>query len=206
VWVDLTVKIKESNLVYPGDEPLVIKKVKDTKVDGYNLNQLSLNMHLGTHLDFKNHFYSKTQNLDFTQFMGKANVIKPLVVQGVVLTSDLAKKYHEQTFQERILILNLNHADKFNTKSYYEEITFEPSIYHFLVENNIKILGADLPSFSYLKETDFKMHKDLLKLDMFLLENLANLNELTNHVYLVALPLSIEGIEASLVRAVAKNI
>ncbi|MDT8337461.1 MAG: cyclase family protein, partial [Candidatus Izemoplasmatales bacterium] len=174
--------------------------------DGYNLHQLYLNMHIGTHIDFKNHVYAKEEEINFEKFMGKANVIKPNIVQGVILTSDLENKYHQQKYKERILLLDLNHGNKFNTKAYYEHAIFEPSIYNFLKENNITLLGADIPNFSYHHELDLKMHKDLLKSGIHLLENLTNIDKLNDHVYILALPLNIESIEASLVRAIAKNI
>ena len=205
-WIDLTVKIKKNNLVFPGDPPLEITKVKNLTEDGYNLNQLYLNMHIGTHLDFKNHMFAKDEPVEFEQFMGKANVIRPLVIEGVVSTQDLAEKYQELRYQERILILDLNHSQKYNTKAYYDYITFEPKFFTFLKDNNITLLGADLPTFAYFKESDFRMHKDLLKSGIHLLENLTNLNSLNNHIYLLALPLSFESIDGSLVRAIAKNL
>ncbi|MGD9760824.1 MAG: cyclase family protein [Candidatus Izemoplasmatales bacterium] len=205
-WIDLTVKIKKNNLVFPGDPTLEITKIKNLTEDGYNLNQLNLNMHIGTHIDFKNHMFAKEEPVEFEQFMGKANVIRPLVIEGVVSTQDLAEKYCELRYQERILILDLKHSQKFNTKSYYDYITFDPKLFTFLKDNNISLLGADLPTFAYFKESDYRMHKDLLKSGIYLLENLTNLDKLSNHIYLLALPLSFESIDGSLVRAIAKNI
>lgn len=205
-WIDLTVKITKSNLVFPGDEPLEITKVKNITEDGYNLNQLYLNMHIGTHLDFKNHVYAKEEEINFENFMGKANVIRPNLVQGIVKTADLEHEYQQLKYKEKILLLDFNHSQKFNTKAYYDHPIFEQSIYNFLKDYNITLLGADIPNFSYYHELDLKMHKDLLKSGIHLLENLTNLDKLNSHVYLLALPLNIETIEASLVRAIAKNI
>ena len=67
-WIDLTVLIKKTNLTFPGDEQLEITKVKSLSEDGYNLNQLYLNMHLGTHIDFKNHVSVKEEEIDFNDF------------------------------------------------------------------------------------------------------------------------------------------
>ena len=205
-WIDLSVKIKKANLVYPGDEPLELKKVKSLSEDGFNLHQLNINMHLGTHIDFKNHVSTKENDIIFEDFLGKANVIRPEILNNVISTEDVEDKYLNLTYQERILILDLHHYYKFNTKSYYECPKFEPSIFRFLKDNNINVLGADIPDFSYFNDHELKMHKDLLKSDIYLIENLTNLSQLTSHIYLVALPLEIEGVEASLVRAIAKNI
>ena len=83
-WIDLTVNVKKSNLVFPGDDNLEIKKVKNLTDDGYNLNELTLNMHIGTHIDFKSHVYAKEEELIFQDFMGKANVIRPKVVDRII--------------------------------------------------------------------------------------------------------------------------
>jgi len=205
-WIDLTVLIKKTNLIFPGDEQLEITKVKSLSEDGYNLNQLYLNMHLGTHVDFKNHVSVKEEEIDFNDFLGKANVIRPKIIDSVVSTEDLRTKYEALIYKERILLLDLHHASKFNTKAYYEPIYFEPSIYQFLREYNINLLGSDLPTFIYKNDPDLKMHRECLKNGIRLIENLTNLNQLTSHIYFLGLPLSIEGIEASLIRAVAKNI
>jgi kynurenine formamidase len=205
-WIDLTVLIKKTNLTFPGDEQLEITKVKSLSEDGYNLNQLYLNMHLGTHIDFKNHVSVKEEEIDFNDFLGKANVIRPKIIDSIVSTDDLRNKYEELLYKERILILDLHNAQKFNTKAYFEPIYFEPSIYSFLREYNISLFGADIPTFMYKNENDLKMHRECLKNGIRLIENLTNLHQLTSHVYFLGLPLSIDGIEASLIRAVAKNI
>lgn len=204
-WIDLTVKIKTDNLVFPGDDKLRISRVRKVEDDGYNLSTITMNMHIGTHIDFKNHMYAKPDSPEFSDFMGKANVIRPKIVDNLIITQSIESQYFQQRFQERILLLNLDHYKKFNTIEYYNQPKFEPSIYNFLRNNKIKLLGADLPNFVYLDEKNFKMHKDLLKSEIYLLENLTNMNKLTNHIYLIALPLDFEDVEASLVRAVAKN-
>lgn len=205
-WIDLTVNVKKSNLVFPGDDNLEIKKVKNLTDDGYNLNELTLNMHIGTHIDFKSHVYAKEEELNFQDFMGKANIIRPKVIDRIISTKDIVEKYDNLYYKEKILILDLKHHPLFNSSKYYDCPKFEPSILTFLKDNNITLLGADLPTFVYKEEADLKMHKDLLKNKIHLLENLTNLDEVGGHIYLLALPLNIEGMEASLVRAIAKNI
>ena len=204
-WIDLSIKIKLDNLVYPGDEKPKIQKLNTVEIDGFNLSSIKMNMHIGTHIDFKNHVTNKPDSPDFTNFMGKANLVRPKIVDNVISTISIESQYFLQKYQEKILLLDLNHGRKFNTKDYYTQPKFEPSIFNFLRNNNIKLLGADLPTFAYQDEKNLKMHKDLLKSDVYLLENLTNLGKLTEHVYLIALPIDLENIEASLVRAVAKN-
>ncbi len=207
-WIDLTVSITKDYLVYPGDEKFEIKQTKTIENDGFNMSTLKLNMHIGTHIDFRSHALKlkSLEEIDFSNFIGKANVIKPNIVDNIISTKDIEEQYNQLEYRERILFLDLNYAARINTQKYYEPIYFEPKIFKFLNENNITILGADIPSFSYFNEEGLRMHKDLLGKNIYLIENLTNLNLLNNHFYFVGLPLKISGVEASLIRAVAKNL
>ena len=69
------------------------------------------------------------------------------------------------------------------------------------IENNIKMIGFDMPS---PDRFPFESHKMLLKNEIFILENLCNIEKLLNakEFKIAAFPLKIEA-EGSLVRAVA---
>ncbi len=207
-WIDLSVAISDKYLVYPGDEALAIRQTRDLKNDGYNLNQLYLNMHIGTHVDFPSHVVELKikEEIDFNCFIGKANIIKPEVVNNVVSTKDLESKYYKLLNREKILLLDLNKAGQINTNEYYDQIVFEPLILDFFLKNEITTLGADIPSFAYVNDDNLLMHKDLLGNNIFLIENLTNLHLLKPHFYFIGLPLKIENVEASLIRAIAKNL
>ena len=133
-------------------------------------------------------YQSKKKRLTSTIFLGKANVIRPKIIDSIVSTDDLRSKYEELLYKEKILLLDLHNAQKFNTKAYFEPIYFEPSIYSFLREYNISLLGADIPTFMYKNENDLKMHRECLKNGIRLIENLTNLHQLTSHIYFLGLP------------------
>jgi len=207
-WIDLTVSITKNYLVYPGDKNLEIKQTRTIENDGYNLSQLNLNMHIGTHIDFRSHALKlkSQEEINFENFIGKGNVIRPAIIDNIVSTKDLEMQYNNLNYREKILFLDLKNAAKINTSEYYKPILFEPKIFKFLSENNIAILGADIPNFSYVNEEGLRMHKDLLGRNIYLIENLTNLDLLNHHFYFVGLPLKIFNVEASMIRAVAKNL
>lgn len=207
-WIDLSQTVSEDYLVFPGDEKLEIKQVKNIKDDGYNLSQLNMNMHIGTHIDFRSHVLElkNHEKIDFENFLGKGNVIRPAIINHIVSTKDLETKYNKLRNREKILFLDLNHTSQINTAKYYEQVVFEPMIFDFLTKNNISILGADIPNFSYVNEKNLRMHKDLLGEKIHLIENLTNLHLLNQHFYFIGLPLKIKNVEASMIRAIAKNL
>ena len=203
-WIDLSVRINDLTLAYPGDDPLKIEWVKSFKNDGFNLSKISTTMHEGTHIDFKKHLGFEDR-VTFDQFIGPANVIFLKAVHNIIKTSDILHAYQILEKKEDILIISTGHETKFNHKSYFDFPKFDNDILDFLSNNNIRLFGGDLPSFEYADEVNLQMHKDLLSRDIYIIENLKNLNKLTSHIDFIALPLSIDSLEASMVRAIGKN-
>lgn len=205
-WIDISIEINEKTLAFPGDNSLKMDWVKRFNQDGYNLSILSLNMHIGTHIDYKKHVLDEEDSISIDQFMGKANVIFMEPKNNLIRTNDILHAYQYIENKEDILIISTNHEKKLNTKEYFEYPKFEKSIFKFLKSNNIKLFGADLPSFEYNEDNMLDMHKDLLGHDIYLVENLCHLNSLRSHIDFIAIPLPIKDIEASMVRALAKNL
>ncbi len=205
-WKDISIQINENTLPFPGDEPLKIDWVKSLNRDGYNLSILSLNMHVGTHIDYKKHVLNEEDFISFDQFIGKANVIFIEAKDHVIRTKDIKLAYQYIENKENILIISTNHEKELNKKSYFKYPKFEKSIFQFLLDNNINLLGGDLPSFEYDEGQMLTMHKDLLSHNIYLIENLRGLNQLSSHIDFMAIPLPIDGLEASMIRALAKNL
>jgi len=197
--------IDENSLPFPGDEPLNIVWKKTLDRDGYNLSNVSLNMHLGTHIDFKKHVMDDHGKDSFNYYMGQANVIFLQVKNGVIKTNDIRHAYQYIEKKEKVLFIETGHGSKMNTEAYYHYPKFQESIYQFLMDNQIDILGADLPSYEYIKGDMLKMHQDLLGNHIYLIENLRALNHLSSHIELMVLPVPIKGLEAAMVNVYAKK-
>ena len=205
-WVSLSMMIDESTMPYPGDDSLTIKWDKQIKDVGYNLSNISLSMHLGTHVDYKKHVLDVEDDFKPDFFMGKANIIHVLPVNNIIRTKDIEKAYLESNHLENKLMIDTSHQSKLNTKDYFNPPLFEESIFNFLKKYQILLLGSDLPSYEYL-DTDFlKMHKDLLGQGIYLIENMINLKKMSNHIEMIALPLPIKNLEASILNIIAKNL
>jgi arylformamidase len=205
-WIDLSLEIDKDTLPFPGDNPLKLDWEKSFDQDGYNLSILSLTMHLGTHIDYKKHVLNVEDKISHNQFMGKANVIFIEPSNHLIKTNDIIQAYQYIENKEDILIMSINHEKKLNEEAYFKYPKFEKSIFKFLMANHIRLLGADLPSFEYEEGNLLEMHKDLLNHDIYLIENLCHLDVLRSHIEFIALPLPIKTLEASMVRAIAKNL
>lgn len=205
-WVSLSMMIDESTMPYPGDDPLTIKWDKQIKDVGYNLSNISLSMHLGTHVDYKKHVLDVEDDIKPDYFIGKANVINVLPVDNVLKTKDIEMAYLASNHLENMLMIDTRHQSKLNTKDYFKPPMFEESIFDFLKKYHINLLGSDLPSYEYHDTEFLKMHKVLLGHGIYLIENMINLKEMSNHIEMIALPLPIKNLEASILNIIAKNL
>jgi len=205
-WIDLSVTLDNSFLVYPGDDPIGFTAVKAIERDEYNLQKMTTSMHVGTHMDAMKHVLGDGQSIDsadVNQFIGKARVLRPRVVNGVISTEDIANGLMGN---QKILILDTRHSVYLNRKEYYNQPKFEKGVVDVLVEHEIQVIGFDLPSPEYVNGHFLNMHRDLMNHGIYIIENLTNLEQLDDVVDFIGLPLKISGMDGSMIRAVAKNI
>lgn len=205
-WISLSLVLDEKTLAFPGDKGLKLTWDKTLDRDGYNLSNVSLGMHLGTHIDYKKHVLKVDKDEEFMPYIGDANVIFLQVKNGVIKTDDVRLAYQYIEKKAPVLIIHTGHGTKINTEDYFDYPKFDKDIIGFLKNNHIQILGTDMPSYEYKDGDMLQMHKDLLGQDIYLIENLVNLDKLSSIVDLIVLPLPIKGLEASLLNVMAKKI
>ncbi|HPJ24513.1 MAG TPA: cyclase family protein, partial [Bacillota bacterium] len=190
-WIDLSVTLDNSFLVYPGDDPIGFTAVKAIERDEYNLQKMTTSMHVGTHMDAMKHVLGDGQSIDsadVNQFIGKARVLRPRVVNGVISTEDIANGLMGN---QKILILDTRHSVYLNRKEYYNQPKFEKGVVDVLVEHEIQVIGFDLPSPEYVNGHFLNMHRDLMNHGIYIIENLTNLEQLDDVVDFIGLPLNV---------------
>ena len=205
--VDLSLDIYDKPPTFWPDPKTTVMphlKIEDMK---YNITQLILSTHLGTHLDAPYHFFyeGKTvDQLDLSKGFGAAKVLdftgkKP---KEEITRSDLEKYSNQLTSGARIII-QTNWDKKFPDDLYFSDCPgIHPDGCKYLVERNISCLALDMPT---VYTPDFvEVHHTLLKAEVLIIEGLANLDTLENDsVLLIALPLRIKGRDGSPCRAAA---
>ena len=76
--------------VYDGDPETRAERIKSIENgDGYNLTEISMSVHSGTHIDAPLHFYdegSSIDNIRLNTFFGKCTVIS---VSGILTGEDM---------------------------------------------------------------------------------------------------------------------
>lgn len=200
-YLDLSRIIEDRMPVYPGDDTTLLFQTATIKKDHFTSFRLETNMHVGTHLDAPLHFIENSKYISdypLARFIGKAVVID---VRGVEFI-DLKAEYEELISEEDIVLFYTGFSEYYGTADYYSKhpiLTLE--LAEFLVHKKVKMVGLDTPS---PDRDNYLIHHKLLSNDIFIIENLCNLEKLLPCINLeiVAFPLKIKA-EASPVRVVA---
>jgi kynurenine formamidase len=200
---DLSHIINSGTPVYPGDIKVAINNHANLEHDGYVSYTINSGLHVGTHIDAPMHMIENCNPIHtfpLDDFCGKACVFD-VCGQDIISLTDTMKSLIKQYD----IVLFYTGFDQFYGQpviyfANHPVITME--LAKFLVSQKVKLVGFDMPSSD---KPPFEIHKYLLKNNIFIVENLTNLEPLLllNAFEFYAIPLKIEA-EGSFVRAFAK--
>ena len=199
-YIDLSHEIKNNMPIYPGDVEVRLDKEKKYTNDGYNSYTFSSSMHAGTHIDAPLHMCNNRYISEYSveRFIGNAVLLD---VRGEKVINIKDEYYRD--IKENDIVLLFTEWDKFYGKEeyYINHPIISEELAELLIKKKIKMIGIDMPS---PDKEPFDIHKKLCENDIFVLENLTNLNALlyNENIQVFAQPLKIQA-EASLVRVVA---
>jgi len=199
--IDLSRKIYNGMPVYPGDIEVELENDKKLETDGYENHNLKMGMHTGTHLDLPGHMIKSeytVSELTLESLSGQAKVI----YAGNEEFIDYKEEYDSLVEEDDIVLFYTGFSKKYGSKEYYEHHpVLSEELANFLVKKKIKMLGLDMPSPDHFP---YKVHKILFKNDIFILENMVNLDKLLgiDSFQVLVFPLKIKA-EAAPVRAAA---
>lgn len=192
--IDLTFPIENGMPYYPGDPEPKIEKFTSIEKEGYVVHKLTIGTHTGTHVDVPSHFIPEGKTLDqieITRFSGKAYVI--------AIEKEKINKEDIPNVESEILLIYTGTSKSWKNGwniNKYSIITEEASKE---ISKRFKLVGIDSPSIG-----SFETHRILLKNEIIIVENLANLDKITGkYVDFLCFPLLIKGADGSPVRAIA---
>jgi kynurenine formamidase len=207
----------------------IVKDVEATrkytlKKDGYNITQMKIFTHSGTHIDVPFHMIENGKKLDeipLENFFGNAIVLNtPKDELGEITAKDLEEALEKsklEIYPGEMVLINTNWG------KYYIEET-KDSLYlaekhpgllidaaEWLVKKKIKLVGIDVFSIRHPKLapkiTGIKperVHTILLSNDILIVEQLVNLDKIANKkVKACFIPLPLKNMDGSPVRALA---
>ncbi|MBO0857786.1 MAG: cyclase family protein [Chloracidobacterium sp.] len=205
---DVTVAISNDLPVYPGDPPIQIERTRSLeKGDIARVSRLSLNTHVGTHIDPPYHFMKDGVSLDrapLEVFVGPARVVDV----GDVASIDAALL---ATFDldsvSRLLFKTRNSELWRGTKEFQKDFVYlETDAAEALVARGVKLVGIDylsIEKFGFDKPTT---HWTLLGANVYIVEGL-DLSAIEPGDYeLICLPLKIEDGDGGPARVVLREL
>lgn len=205
--VDLSLEIYDkAPTFWPDPKTSVVEHLKIANLK-YNITQLVMSTHVGTHLDAPFHFFDdgKTvDQLDLGKGFGPAWVLdfSDKGSKATITVEDL-KRYQDKITAGARLILRTGWDRVFPNEAYFTDCPgVAPDACRYLADAGIACLAMDMPTV-YGPEY-VEVHHVLLRAEILVVEGLAHLDALTRpRVLFMALPLRIKGRDGSPCRAVA---
>ena len=204
--IDISIELSSQMVRWEGDPAMIVRQVLQmAKGDPYNLSEMKLSVHQGTHLDAPHHFLEEgafIEDFPLDLLIGEAQVVQiPENVESI--TAEVLKAAGIRPGMQRVLLKTRN-------SQYWKS---DPNTFHtdfvslsldgadFLIEQGIKLVGIDYLSIS--PADDFRpVHVRLMEKKIAILETL-DLSEAEAGFYqLVCLPLKLKSVEGAPVRAV----
>lgn len=208
--IDLSHPLEHGQLNFPFDPKISVVVHNTTATIGYNIAQISMGTHQGTHLDVPYHFYDDGKTIDrmpLDRFYGPAVLVDlapgSCLLPKTPITPAMLRP-HEAKFQPGAKVIYRTGWDRtFGTPECFSDfptLTLEAACW--IAERRIGLLGMD----TLTPSADWKeVHLTLLKpgVEMVIVEGLTNLDQLPERFTLSAFPLNIKGRDGSPIRAVA---
>lgn len=199
--IDISMTIRENMPVFKNkaDKRPLIWMARDTHRHGLHETRMDIDLHTGTHLDAPMHMVQggdSVDRLDLAKVIGKCRVIDLTGVMECIKAEDLIAQ--EINSGEFVLLKTRNsYEEKYNDSF----VWLESSGAQYLMERGVSGVGIDaLRIEKEQKRQD--THKILFNSGIVILEGLRLKDAEAGEYQLYALPLKIQGAEASPVRAV----
>ncbi len=142
--IDLTQTLYNNMPVYPGDPAVSIQEIHTLEKEGWNLRQLTLTTHIGTHVNAPYHMAQNGKTLDdltLERFFGKA----VLYSSNMTFDTDIGVVFHSQNIDMKLVRQLVKTPPKFVGLS--AQFEFDIPVEKLLCEN-------DIVSFENLANTD----------------------------------------------------
>lgn len=199
---DLSIPIGEDMIVYPGDPLPVLKKVSTIEDGGYDVTEMTLGTHTGTHVDPPAHIVRGGVTVDqipLEQLIGACQVMNLTHVKEKITADDL----DSIGTSERIILLKTSNSFRLLSGVFDEDFVYlDESAAEWLVSMNVKTVGIDYFSVEEFGSKTAPVHRILFRGGIAVVEGLS-LREIEAGDYVfVCLPLLIKDSDGAPARAI----
>jgi arylformamidase len=203
---DVTRTVNPDLAVWPGDTPFSAEVIMDmSEGASVNLTTLTLSSHTGTHADAPYHFSDDDLTIEkvpLAAYIGPATIATVQREAGPLTPADFLDL--DWSSIERLLIHSIastTPAAEFPTRFVYPSA----ELADFMVEHGVVLFGSDAPSMDDMNSKSLPGHNALRRHGIAILEGLLLTDVPDGDYELIALPLKIEGVDGSPVRAILRS-
>lgn len=201
--IDITPKMGVRTPVYPGDPPFVVRLTASVAAgDPADVSAVSFSAHCGAHVDAPAHLFPGTgdaASLPLERFVGPCLVIDLTELEPEAAPSELVRPQTiaavkalmgGKALPSRVLIKTRRSQPPVWSSDFR---ALSPECVEAFLAEGVELVGVDVPSIA-------------LSRGLTVMENLDLSAVMAGSYELIALPLPLEGVEASPVRAVLRSI
>jgi len=202
---DITPAVTAHLAVWPGDTPPSREVLADLKRgDNITLSTLRATVHLGAHADAPSHYGRDAASIESRSldlYLGRCRVVRIPATRGTrIPPSAIPEGLHA----ERVLIATGSYPDPYVFNEDF--VALEPETVDLLHDRGARLVGIDTPSVDLCSAKQLVAHARFLAHDMAILEGLVLAHVPEGEYELIALPLKLDGFDASPVRAVLRTL
>lgn len=198
-YIDISPALRVGIAVFPGDTPYS-RTINMSFQDGkhLDLSEIRTTLHVGAHTDAPSHYHERGKSIDqrdLSLYMGPCQVIQ-VEAKSRITSLDLGV----EITAPRVLF----RTDSFtNPDEWHNDFSaLSSELIHFLKSKGVVLVGIDTPSVDPATDETLESHKAIFENDMGILEGIILSHVHPGNYQLLALPLKIEGADASPVRAI----
>lgn len=199
-YIDISPVLRPEIAVFPGDTAFE-RKINMSFDEGshLDLSEMRTTLHVGAHTDAPSHYHGDGKTIDqrdLSLYMGACQVIEVLHATERIQIQDLKVP----VTAPRVLFKTNSFPNPDQWTNDFSALS--PELIRYLKSQGVVLVGIDTPSVDPATDKTLASHKAIYESDMAILEGII-LSDVAPGLYqLIALPLRIEGADASPVRAI----
>jgi kynurenine formamidase len=212
-WIDLTWPLSPTVPRLATFTPPRIERIASIPEQPFNVTELSMVVHTGTHVDSPRHFFSDGPALDevpLERFIGRGVVWQiDTPLEGLVEPDDF-ERMSPQIEPGEILVLDTGLARHVGTPDYERHAALSVAAAEWLVDRQVKLVAVDMPTPELPLQTrpadfDWPVHHTLLRDGVLIAEQVTNARSLAGQrAEFLFLPLNIVGSDGAPARVLAR--
>lgn len=208
-WLDVTVPIRPAMPLYPGDPPVLLRRVADlARGDLCTLSAVDFGLHTGTHVDAPAHFIPGGPGIESIRpevLVGPAWVVEATQIGTALIDAAALAALDIPAGVRRVLFRTRSSALWANDAFSPDYVALAPDAARALVARGVALVGVDAPSVAALDDPA-PVHRILLAAGVVVLEGLDLRSVPPGPCELIALPLLVPGADGAPARVLLRPI